>query len=180
MQFKMSDIGLLPSIWIRKGWMGGGQIDSLYRAGIDVENAFSNVSLLFQSVPMIHTTTSSSYSYGTIPIIQTETAGLISRRRNSMEFIKKYSRLSSVVFCVVIVFFGTTRHTQDKATTSSPENAYGSSRGRQSSKLKEHEDHHILNKMREEFNVWVKEHGREYAEEEKDRRFHIWTQNHLR
>ena len=101
--------------------MGGGQIDSLYRAGIDVENAFSNVSLLFQSVPMIHTTTSSSYSYGTIPIIQTETAGLISRRRNSMEFIKKYSRLSSVVFCVVIVFFGTTRHTQDKATTSSPD-----------------------------------------------------------
>jgi hypothetical protein len=129
---------------------------------------------------MIPTTTSSSYSYGTIPIIQTETPGVISRRRNSMEFIKKYSRLSSVVLCAVIVVFGSTLHTRDKATTSSPENAYGLSRGRQSSKLKEHEDQHILNKMREEFNVWVKEHGREYAEEEKDRRFHIWTQNHLR
>jgi hypothetical protein len=100
-----------------------------------------------------------------------------------MESIKKHSRVSAVALCLVgIAILGSSQFIRDKAATSPLiENEYGMSRAEQPFDLKGHKDKHIfLSKMREEFHLWAKEHGREYTEEEKDKRFHIWVQNHLR
>lgn len=95
-----------------------------------------------------------------------------------MESIKKHSRVSAVALCLVgIAILGSSQFTRDETATSSlVENEYGMSRA-----LEGHKDKHVLlSKMREEFHLWAKEHGREYTVEEKDKRFHIWVQNHLR
>jgi hypothetical protein len=48
-------------------------------------------------------------------------------------------------------------------------------------KKNDHRSHNILADLRDEFESWIQQHGKQYhSEHEKEHRFHIWTQNHDR
>jgi len=44
-----------------------------------------------------------------------------------------------------------------------------------------HLDKELISKLKEEFHEWTKHHGRDYgSDEEKEKRFHVWKENHFR
>lgn len=48
-------------------------------------------------------------------------------------------------------------------------------------KLDAVEDETVIRKLREEFHEWIHHHGRDYgSDSEKEKRFHIWKENHFR
>ena len=60
--------------------------------------------------------------------------------------------------------------------------AYTLPKVQQPKNLKENPEHEsLLRKLRDEFHEWTEHHGRDYGDEaEKDKRFHIWKENHFR
>lgn len=60
--------------------------------------------------------------------------------------------------------------------------SYALPRVKQPKDLKDvHEDEGMIRKLREEFHEWTKHHGRDYGNDtEKEKRFHIWKENHFR
>lgn len=127
-----------------------------------------------------------SVTENTITNVEMELEASVQRQRSLLKSIRLCAtRLCTVAAIGMLLTLFTTNNSKLKvsdATESSVLSPNKLSRVQKPKKLVDTPHHEeFIRKLREEFHEWALHHGRDYgSDDERERRFHVWKENHIR